>query len=199
MEKATVFNNYFANATNVVDEGHALPVFHPLTDKKLDYIHILQQDVLDQLVMIDTTKSYGPDEISPKFLKEGKDLLYEPLCTLFNLSLQHSKFPSSWKVANTMPIHKKDDRDICGNYRPVSLLSAMSKIFERIVFKYVFNHFQEKFLISVWQSGFLPGSSTITQLIEVYHKFCEAVYHGKEVRVVFLDITKAFNPLRPTP
>ena len=64
---------------------------------------------------------------------------------------------------------------------------------ERIVFKHVFNHFRDNFLISVWQSGFLPGSSTVTQLIEIYHHFCKAVSDGKEIRVVFLDISKAFD------
>ena len=170
-----------------------MPDLRPITDKVLESINVTEQDVYDQLMLLDTSKSYGVDEISPKLLKEGRDILFRPLCKLFNLSLQSCCFPSLWKKANILPIHKKDDRDICSNYRPVSLLSANSKMFERIIFKYVFNFFKENFLISVWQSGFLPGSSTITQLIEMYHKFCHAVSDGKEVRVVFLDISKAFD------
>jgi hypothetical protein len=69
----------------------------------------------------------------------------------------------------------------------------MAKIIERVVFKYLFNYFRENFMISVWQSGFLPGMSTITQLIEIYDQFCRAVSHGKDIRVVFLDISKAFD------
>ena len=92
-----------------------------------------------------------------------------------------------------MPIFKKAENFITTNYRPVSLLSILAKVFEKIVFKYMFNHFRDHFLISIWQSGFLPGSSTITQLTEIYHQFCKAVSDGKEIRVVFLDISKAFD------
>jgi hypothetical protein len=79
------------------------------------------------------------------------------------------------------------------NYRPVSLLSILSKKFEKIVFKHLFNYFRDHFLISIWQSGFLPGSSTVTQLVEIYDQFCKAVSAGKDIRVVFLDISKAFD------
>jgi hypothetical protein len=103
------------------------------------------------------------------------------------------KFPNMWKRANVIPIFKKAERYIASNYRPVSLLSVLAKIFERIVFKYLFNYFRDHFMISVWQSGFLPGSLTVTQLIEIYDHFCKAVSKGKEIRVVFLDISKAFD------
>lgn len=64
---------------------------------------------------------------------------------------------------------------------------------EKVVFKYLFNFFRDNFVISVWQSGFLPGCSTTCQLIEIYDKFCKAVSAGKEIRVVFLDISRAFD------
>ena len=185
-EKAEAFNIFFTSAANLNDDNANLPNLDPFTDNRLERILVLEQDVYDQLSTIDVTKSYGADEISPRFLKEGREYLSRPLCRMFNLSLQFCKFPSLWKKANIIPLHKKDDRDICGNYRPVSLLSANSKVFERIVFKYVFNFFKENFLISIWQSGFLPGSSTITQLIEIYHKFCQAVSDGKDSKSSFL-------------
>ena len=64
---------------------------------------------------------------------------------------------------------------------------------ERIVYKYVYNYFKDNFVISLFQSGFLPGMSTVTQLLEVYHYFCKSVDEGKEIRVTFLDISKAFD------
>ena len=94
-------------------------------------------------------------------------------------------FPQLWKVANVVPLYKKGQKDILNNYRPVSLLCILSKIFERIVFKHVFNHFRDNFLISIWQSGFLPGSSTVTQLVELHYQFCKAVSDNKEIRVFF--------------
>jgi hypothetical protein len=115
------------------------------------------------------------------------------LARLFNMSLSKGIFPACWKLANILPIFKKDDPSITLNYRPVSLLSRISTIFERIIFKHIFNHFREHFLLSIWQSEFIPGSSTVTQLIEIYDQFCKAIDDRKEVRVVFLDISKAFD------
>ena len=191
--KADAFNEYFSKASLLDDSNAELPDFQPLTNMSLEVIQVTTEDVLDQLRELNISKAYGPDEISPRFLKEGKDILAKPLAQLYNLSLQQQKFPAMLKQANVLPIHKKDMRDQCGNYRPVSLLSANSKIFEKIVFKYVFNYFRDNLMISTWQSGFLPRSSTITQLIEIYDSFCKAVADGKEVRVVFLDISKAFD------
>ena len=63
---------------------------------------------------------------------------------------------------------------------------------EKIVFKHVFNFLNEYSRISGFQSGFLPGVSTVTQLIELYHKFCNALSNNSEVRIIFFDISKAF-------
>jgi len=79
------------------------------------------------------------------------------------------------------------------NYRPISILSVVGKVFERIVIKYVYNFLLENFILTAYQSGFQPGKSTVTQLLEVFHNFCKAVDSNKEMRVVFLDISKAFD------
>jgi hypothetical protein len=92
-----------------------------------------------------------------------------------------------------LPIFKKAEQFFATNYRPISLLCILAKIFEKVVFKYLFNYFRDNFMISIWQSGFLPGMSTVTQLVEIYDQFCRAVCHGKDIRVVFLDISKAFD------
>ena len=138
-------------------------------------------------------KAYGSDEISPCLLKEGGTIIAPILMKLYNKSLELSTLPKMWKLANVIPIHKKESESIRSNYRPISLLSEVSKIFEKIVFKYVYNYFKDNFIISIFQSGFLPGISTITQLTEVCHQFSKAVDDGKEIRIVFLDISKAFD------
>ena len=66
-------------------------------------------------------------------------------------------------------------------------------MFERIIFKHVYNHFRDNALINKWQSGFLPSSSTVTQLLEMYNQFYSAIYEGKDVRIVYLDISKALD------
>ena len=63
---------------------------------------------------------------------------------------------------------------------------------KRIMFKLVFQYFQDNILISVWQSGFIPGHLIVTHLVEIYHKFCQATSEGKEIRVVFCDVSRVF-------
>ena len=68
----------------------------------------------------------------------------DPLCSLFNYSLSLGSFPNSWKEANITPIPKKGDLSLLTNHRPVSLLNAESKVFERLVFKHLFNHLKPR-------------------------------------------------------
>lgn len=195
IEKASAFNAFFAKASALDDSEALLPQnCEPYIGiSTLSEIKVTEQDVKDQLHILDANKSYGHDNISPVFLKQSKNSLVKPLTLLFNSSLSKSVFPHNWKLANVLPLYKKGSKNLLNNYRPVSLLCSLGKILERIVFKYVFNHFRDNFLISIWQSGFLPGSSTVTQLIEMHYQFCKAVSENKEVRVVFLDISKAFD------
>ena len=119
--------------------------------------------------------------------------LVKPLTLLFNPSLSNGIFPSNWKKVNVLPLHKKSSKQYADNYRPVSLLCILGKIFERIIFKHGYNHFWENSLIIRWHYGFLPGSSTVTQLLVLYHQFYNAINEGKDVRIVYLDISKAFD------
>jgi hypothetical protein len=64
---------------------------------------------------------------------------------------------------------------------------------ENLVLSALFDYFRRNFLISVWQSGFIPGPSTVTHLVEMYHNFCRAVSDGKEIRIVFCDVSRAFD------
>ena len=89
----------------------------------------------------------------------------------------------------------KGDLSVVSNYRPISLLNPESKVFKRLVFKYLFNHFQDNHLLSSLQSGFMPGDSIFNQLTFLFNTFCQALDSGKEVRAVFCDISKAFDRL----
>ena len=79
------------------------------------------------------------------------------------------------------------------NCRPISLLSSVGKVLEKIVHKHVFNFFQENHIITTLQSGFVPGDSTVNHLIDLYNTCCQALDEGKEVRATFCDISKAFD------
>ena len=126
-------------------------------------------------------------------LREAITAIAKPLTWLINMSLNKMVFADEWKLANVLPLYKKNDNSSVNNYRPISLISCVSKVMERVVFKYTFNYIRDQGLLSSFQSGFTPGDSTTNQLLHVYHLLCEALDHKKEVRLVFCDISKAFD------
>jgi ribonuclease P/MRP protein subunit RPP40 len=89
-------------------------------------------------------------------------------------------------------IYKKGDKGKCVNYRPVSLLNLLRKVFEKLVFKILFNYIRDNNIITPFQSG-VPGDSATHQLVQLYHTLCESMDKGKNVKLVFCDITKAFD------
>ena len=112
---------------------------------------------------------------------------------MFNLSLTLSTFPSGWKYANVTPVVKKDCPSNLKNYRPISLISILAKVMERLVYKHIYNYLIDNNLITSHQSGFTPGDSAVNQLLYITNEFGRALDEGKEVRVVFCDISKAFD------
>ena len=138
-------------------------------------------------------KASGPNGLSNRILKELSHQLASPFCSLFNDSLHKGVVPVSYKEAHVCPVPKKGDLSAVNNYRPISLLNSEDKLFERLVFKHLYNHLQTYNLLSSLQSGFTPGDSTVNQLTYLYNTFCQALDSGKEVWVVFCDISKAFD------
>ena len=103
-------------------------------------------------------------------LKICGSFIYRPLELVSKEALSTGLFPSNWKKGKIVPIHKKDDKQILTNYRPVSLLPICWKIFERLIFNELFNFFLENDLILRNQSGFKPGDSCINQLLSITHE-----------------------------
>jgi hypothetical protein len=89
------------------------------------------QEVINIISTLPLNKAIGPDCISHRMLKSTIHTISRPLYMLFNKSLRKKSFPSYWKEEHVLPLFKKDDRSLPSNYRPVSLLSCVSKIMER--------------------------------------------------------------------
>ena len=172
-----MLNTYFSSQAVVDDTNTQLPPI-PDIDYSLEFITITIQDVSDVFQHLDVTKACGPDLISPRLLKEGCHILAHPYSIIFNRSLEQGYFPSSWKDANVIPIYKKEDKSLPSNYRPIWLLSIAGKTMERCVHKHLYNC--------------MVTNQLLTPL-HTYHKICEAVDKGKEIRAVFCDISKAFD------
>ena len=194
-EKAELLNNYFCKQSSVNDRHAQLPEYNSSLsdDAYLNNIIITAQDVTDVLKNLKVGKASGPDCINPRLLKEGAEVLSEPLSKIFNLSIDKAYFPPCWKKAHVTPVFKKADPSSPCNYRPISLLSCISKVMERCIFKHLYNHLSRNNILTPSQSGFIPGDSTTNQLAYLYDQFCKALDDGKEIRCVFCDISKAFD------
>ncbi len=195
-KKAEAFNKYFVEQANLdVTEEDIRHLQNPqIPEHKLETITILEKDVLDILCSLKPNKASGPDNISPRVLKNTAKTLAPVLEKFFNICLHKKQFPDAWKIANVTPIFKKGDTDNVKNYRPISLLSCIGKVFERCVCKYVMNFFRQNNIITKMQAGYVgEGSSTITQLLEIYHDIMMGLEHGKDLNFVFLDASKAFD------
>ena len=121
--------------------------------------------------------------------------IVKPLYLLYTECLETGRFPSSWKKANVLPIYKKENRQLKKNYRPISLLPICGKIFEKLMFDAIYEYLCVNQLLTLNQSGFRPGDSTVNQLLSVTHQIYSAFeeFPSRETRAVFSDISKAFD------
>ena len=112
-------------------------------------------------------------------------------------STKSSCYPDIWKRSNIIPVHKKNDKQLVNNYRPISLLPIFGKILEKAIFDIICGFLLEENLLNPNQSGFRPSDSCINQLLAITHEIFEAFdcNPSLEVRAVFLDITKAFDKI----
>ena len=170
--KANILNTFFVENSTMDEaaDGFALPPLHFKTDSRLSEIIFSPVKVYDVLKQLKINKSNGPDHISNRMLKETAEVMAAPLSDLFNKSMQTSRFPLTWKRANVAPIHKKSDRQVKENYRPISLLSCVGKVMERIIFNELYEYFQEHNLLTWRNAGFKKHESTINQLLLMVHK-----------------------------
>ena len=193
-EKACVFNEYFCAQCRLDSESVVLPPLPDITNTRfISNITTTVTEVNNLLKGIDISKACGVDGVGNHLLKLSADGISQSFASIINISFSTGVFPKAWKFANVIPIFKKANRQHKENYRPISLLPALSKIPEKIVFNRLYNFLLDINFLSPYQSGFRPGDSTVNQLIYIVHKIHEALDSGNEVRMGFLDISKAFD------
>ena len=193
VDKANALNQFFCQQATLEDDNTLLPTIHPLPQHNLSSINITATLVKDLLRILNTSKATGPDNIHPKILKMTADTISSILAKLFNFSIRSGTFPEPWKLAFVTALFKKGEMEKCSNYRPISLLSILSKVFERCVFREVFNFLIKHKKLSKLQAAYTPNSSTEFQLIEIYNTILQALEEGKQIRFVFCDVSKAFD------
>ena len=191
-EKAKTLNEYFVNQSSLNGNDDPVPQI-PVKDISCPPLVITTEMVTVAVRNLDPNKATGPDELHNKLLIKAVDSICEPLAMLFNRSLNESKFPALWKKANITPVFKKGNPHLCTNYRPISLLSCVGKLLERIVQSHVLNYLLSNSLLTTAQSGFLPRDSTVYQLLVIYDDFCMGLDKQSLTQAIFFDISKAFD------
>lgn len=189
-----MFNQYFVGQANVKEPDKDIISLSVNSNvSTLSSIRTSVTEVQNLIAVLDTSKACGHDGIGNRIIKMCVPGVLKPLLALLNFSLQLGEFPKEWKKSNVIPLFKKGDRQDKTNYRPVSLLPSLSKILEKVVFVRLYNFLLHINYLNPLQSGFRPGDSTVNQLLYIVHLIYEAFENGKEVRMFFLDISKAFD------
>jgi hypothetical protein len=197
--KATLLNEHFVRA-GTVDNGIIPPFDTPvscdlgiMSNVTISSVYFSSNDICKIITNLNDNSAPGPDGIGSKLLKNLKHVLSFPLALMFNLIFQFSSVPDDWKQAIVKPIFKKGNSCDLNNYRPISLTSVISKLFESIVKDAMVTHFTENFLISKHQHGFIAKHSTCTNMLECLNDW--TLSHDKKflTKILYVDFCKAFD------
>ena len=193
-DKATLYNEFFVAQTVLPDSNNAPPSL-PLHSAGTSISSVLatRDEILNLMRKVDVSKACGHDGIGNRIIKLCADGFHQSFTDFINLSFKLATYPSEWKRANVIPLFKKDNRQLKTNHRPVSLLPSLFKICEKIVFLRIYEYLNDINFFYKYQSGFRPGDATVNQLVHLVHQIYQSLDKGNEVRIVFLDISKAFD------
>ena len=160
---------------------------------KLD--SITEGYLLNVLKNVEVTKAAGIDQISGKFLKDGARILAKPVSELCNLFMALGSFPDACKIAKVKPLFKKGSKTDPSNYRPISLLPLLSKVFERVVLDQTEEFLSLNKILYDYQSGFRENHSTETCLSFLNDKILKGFDDGLVTGMILIDLQKAFDTI----
>ena len=190
-EKAKVLNSQFSSVFTT-DDG-TVPILTQRTDAQLSTFDISPERVRKFMCKLPAKFSRSPDGIPAAVLKILSCELCIALHIIFKMSLDSTTCPTAWKYADITPIFKKGDPSQAHNYRPISILPAMCKLFERILTEDMYDHLGRNHLITSAQYGFIKGRSTELQLLNCSCDWVNAIDTKLFADTVYIDLAKAFD------
>ena len=137
--------------------------------------------------------SSGIDNISNNLLKDLISVIKSPLCTIINRSLEDGIFPNLLKIVKILPLHKGGQSCLPDNYRPISLLPVISKVFERVVYDGLVKHLEKNSVVCLRQFSFRKDHSTIDVICNLSGDIMSAFEGDQMLLGVFIDLRKAFD------
>ena len=197
---SNLFNNYFTNIGKTVSDSVES---HDFNDHKIYLHHLDQQNSFFFRPILPTeintilkslkNTSNNINKTPIKLLKVISNLLSVPLANIINKSLETGNFPDSLKLARVTPIHKEDQKTDINNYRPISVLPPISKIFEKVVFNQLYKYFEQNSLLIENQFGFRARKSTTHAILNLMQYLYQNLDTGNIIFSIFLDFRKAFD------
>lgn len=204
-EMCILFNEYFKSVYDSAELATDSPINNDSSKPTLkstptlpNHISIgtisLSTQIIEKyLNKLDTNKGQGPDGLPPLFLKMCSKQLSYPLFLLFSKSLNQGEMPKVWKKSLVTPIFKSGDRYNVKDYRPISKLSTIAKLFEKIIVDNIFPVLRT--ILAPQQHGFVSRKSTDTNLCEFVQHVSIAMDQGYQVDAVYTDYSKAFDKI----
>ena len=196
LQIANAFNKFFVSIGSLLAKKIKSDV-NPLlyVDNNVNSIATFEvtSNRVRNVILSLNNSSAGHDELPPFVAKSCIEEFIEPLTYMINESLRTGICPSELKIARVVPIFKSGDPSLLTNYRPISVLSFFSKVFERIVYDYLFDFICTNNILYDYQFGFRPGHSTQQAIITLIDKITKSLDNGDIVISLFIDLKKAFD------
>ena len=175
--------NPLLNDEYIVNPKNATFSFAPVTPKQL----------IETMGKFKTSQGSGLDCISSFFLKVRMPVLAGSLSRLFNISMSLGIFPDEWKIARVAPIYKDGSEDENSNYRPISVLTVISRLFEKLVYDQFYGFLNVNKLLFSQQSSFRLLHSVLTCLLKCTNDWYLNLENSEYTAVTFIDLKKAFD------
>ena len=151
------------------------------------------EEMIKIICKFPNNKASGRDNIKSKILKEISSFIVDPLVYIFGMSFTMGIVPNLSKIAKVVPIYKKGERNLPGNYRPISLLSIFDKILEKLMYKRLINFLEQNNTLYEYQFGFRKNHSTFQAVMEVLDNIYEHCVNREITMGIYLDLQKAFD------
>ena len=195
---ANTLNKYFSNiGTHMSSRLPAAPIPHQdfLKNRRPNSFYLRPTDPMEILNLLDkfSPNITGPDKIPAKFIKFGAPALSNILTVLVNNCFATGKFPQTLKIARVTPIYKDGPKDTPENYRPISIISALSKLIEKLTYNRLIQYINKNSILNSSQFGFRSAHSTIHAITSIHETILENTNADKHSISIYLDLSKAFD------
>lgn len=191
-------NNYFISVYNLEHDSRELINYYNTNilngGNKFEFQLATNMEVHNAIYGI-RSDAYGMDKISIKMIKYCCPVIEKYVTHIINCCIEKKYFPSNWKCALVTPLPKNNNPQLFSDLRPISILPAMSKVLEKILFSQIYTYFNENCLFSPYQSGFRPAFSTVSALTQVTDDIIRASDQSKVTAMILLDYSKAFDKI----